>query len=953
MEEKVFPQTVDLSKIKPSSELSIQQIEMELQIKELRATHDDAVRRAAFFQDLFDSAPVGSLVMNDQGKTLRANPIAEQLLGSKSPQFLDEQIGFFLSDKDKTNFRDFHKKIFSFGKTESCRIGLIREDGQPVFIHFEGRVSSRTGRECLIVLFDVTEHRQTGEVLLKSNEQLTELSQALQLEKNRLEAILSNLTQGVLLFDNLSNTLWLNQAAMELYGFSTKDEICTNLGSFVELFDSYYSDGRKMLDFEWPAARALNGEVVRNCESRVKRRDTGKEWIALYNAVPVRDTDEVVQQAVVTINDITEYKKMDEEIRISEERFRIVSEASSDFAYSLGIDPTGKLSLEWVFGNPERITGYSFQEMFSPEAYIDLIIPEDRKIHDQAMEKRMMGQKSSIEYRIRHKAGHIVWINGNSTPIWSDKEKRTIRIIGSMKDITEHKRSCEVRQIDEQRFRILADSAFEGILIISDRGIILEANKQFAEIFGYELSEMIVRPILDFLAPNEHLRASQILENGKEQFGEYQGVRKDGTVFAFEARGRAVEQNGKRVRISVIRDITNRKAIEIELAMAREKAEAANCAKTEFLTHMSHEIRTPMNGIIGTVQVLGFSNLDQEQRELIGIIGKSAQSLLSIVNDVLDLSKIEAGKIELEESEFTLRGSVNDVLQAHKSEFLKKNLLISVEILSEVPDALLGDKLRLKQILLNLLSNAVKFTEKGEILVKVKEEERQSGGTLLHFIVSDTGVGMNQELLEKLFTPFLQADPSVARIYGGTGLGLVISQRLAEFMGGRVWAESEPGRGSAFHVILPFKTLDIPKPLSSFQENRELLSSLWDKKPLNILIAEDHESSRQMVAAFLKKMGHFVEVASDGKEAITQSSRKKFDVILMDIQMPNLDGVEAARQIRLRDQQAKVQTAIIALTAYALKTDREKFLNLGFDGYVSKPMQIKNLVAEMKRCLEL
>jgi len=646
-------------------------------------------------------------------------------------------------------------------------------------------------------------------------------------------------------------------------------------------------------------------------------------------------------------------------------------------------------------------------------------------------------------------------------------------------------------EVSELRFRAVFEGAAIGIAITElANGKVLAVNQAYQKMLGCTSEETQLAEIFDQVThPDDRAKSRQAFERlraGQQDQVQMENryVRRDNSevIVDIDLSVLRNSQGKSKFVLGLATDVTQRRRAEVELQRAKEAAEAASDAKSTFLATMSHEIRTPMNGILGMTELVLDTDLTVEQRENLGLVRLSAESLLSIINDILDFSKIEAGKFELESIPFDLRESLGETMKTLSFRTHQKGLELIYEVQPDVPEALLGDPGRLRQILINLIGNSIKFTEHGEIFVNVTEGSQAPATTFLHFAVKDTGVGIPADKQAKIFEAFSQADGSMARKYGGTGLGLTICARLVEMMGGRIWVESQPGKGSIFHFTAQLGVQDTPSNRAAALQpdqlrdlhvlivddnftNRRVLEGMllrWGMKPTavgggraalqalevakstgrpfplvlldgqmpemdgftladrikgdpdlvgasimmltsaghlgdatrcrelgisgylvkpirqgelldsicqilqkspkksieplvtrhslrenksrsRVLLAEDNAVNQTLAVRLLEKRGYVVTVAGDGRAALAAVEKEPFDLILMDIQMPEMDGFEATLAIRQREQSTGGHVPIIAMTAHALKGDEERCLSAGMDGYVSKPIRSHEL----------
>lgn len=616
--------------------------------------------------------------------------------------------------------------------------------------------------------------------------------------------------------------------------------------------------------------------------------------------------------------------------------------------------------------------GYTAIEINSLGGFLNIFEDSDTAEMTRELLKNQNSWKCEVD--LKTKSGRVITTLLNVDPIRSSSDNCE-GFIFSLTDVTKRKQVEKTLQIRNRAI----EASSNGIVIADVRlpeTPIIYVNKAFEKISGYPITEIIGQPFLFLLNEDENKteknKLISAIKNGRNYSKNISLFKKNGKKVWIEFDISPVFNFvGKLTHyVGVQSDITDQKNAEEELRQyaldlektkktleekatelegAKLKAEEATKAKSEFLANISHEIRTPLNGIIGMTDLVLDTELNAEQKEYLDTVKVSSESLLTIINDILDFAKIEAGKLELYPTKFSLREVIEETTKTLAIRAKQKGLKLENNVDINVPDLLVGDTGRLRQILVNLIGNSLKFTEEGEIKVNVSVEEKLPQKIKLLFSVEDTGIGVPEEKQKDIFKAFDQVAGSNAKNHVGTGLGLAITTQLVELMNGKIWMDNPVNKrnkeseypGSIFNFIIEFGLVD---DFIHIEDNySEIKQNVLLNRQLFILLAEDNRVNQKLASRMLEKLGHEVVIAENGEEVIQKMKQGDFDLILMDVQMPIMDGFQATIKIRESEQNSNKHIPIIALTAYAMKGDREKCLAVGMDGYLSKPINLKEV----------
>ncbi|MGH9438313.1 MAG: PAS domain S-box protein, partial [Terriglobia bacterium] len=880
-----------------TAQLSARNAALQKEVAERKKIEDNLRREKSLLDAIMENIPDAIYFKDRESRFIRVSAGLLRKHGFSQPSEVVGKSDFDFFD------REFAQPAFD-AEQELMRtgIGLVSEETREIWPDRPATWTSHTKS----ALYDA-EGKIAGLIgISRDVTERKEIEQDLLNQKSLFDALMDNIPDAIYFKDRESRFLRVNKGLVLKHGLPSASDAIGKTD-----FD-YFTPECAQESFEAEQKVIKTGQPLIGEEQREVWPDRPDTW-ASTTQMPLYDSSGQIIGAFGVSRDITQRKVIEQEALYQKSLLDALMDSVPDSIYFKDIES------RFIKINKRKAERTGLSDVREAIGKSDF----DFFSHDRAQaafEDEQTILKSGLP--MINKEEHQIWPDRPDT--WCsvtkmplhDRDGNLIGTFGISRDVTERKHSEEALRASEERYRVLFERNLAGVYRTTLDGKILDCNEACTRMFGYASREEQLGSLASegSLGPDGRAAFLKAIRQHKRVTNFESGFRrKDGTVFwALENASLMETHDGSPPLIDgTIIDITELKRTQAELQSAKEAAEAASRAKSEFLANMSHEIRTPMNGILGMTELALDTELSPEQRECLEMVRASANSLLTVINDILDFSKIEAQRLDLDPIEFMLRDSLDETLKTLAFRAHQKGLEFACDVAPEVPEAVIADPTRLRQIIVNLSGNAVKFTEKGEVVLRVQLEAGAGDEPLLHFCVSDTGIGIPREQQKVIFEAFAQADSSTTRRYGGTGLGLSISSRLVELMGGRLWVKSEPGRGSEFHFTIAFG-LPASPPVELPRVDASLL------KGIRVLIVDDNATNRRILHDTLARWGANPSLAGDGESALlalehARQEKASFHLMLVDAGMPKMDGFELAERVK-RDRNLG-DTAILMLTS--------------------------------------
>jgi PAS domain S-box-containing protein len=901
------------------------------------------------YHDILENMEDGYFEVDLTGKFTYANTAVALQVGTNKEHMVGTNFSEYGKEKEVKRVFEAFSKMYKTGKPIN-QFGLLMITPDGTEKHMEITASLIRDNQGQPIGFggvnrDVTERKKAEEALRQNEEKYRTILDNVEVAYYELD-LAGNITGGMYPY---GSPLGLSREEFVGHNFS---EFCDeeNAQALFEIFHNVYLTGQPVKEVEWNITAPDRTKIYTETSAALMRNADG-EPIGFRGI----------------IQDVSERKKAEEALRQSEERLKLAIEGGDLGFWDMNLKAQkGIVNERWA-----EMLGYRMAEIRDVQStWENSLHPEDRERVLEEGRKYQAGEIANyeVEYRAVTKQGNIKWLVTRGAVVEWDEQGSPTRMVGTTKDITERKLDEQEIKNSEQKLSQIINFLPDPTFVIDRESKVLAWNKAMEMLTGIESNSILGKGNYEYAIPFRGERAPMLIDllfqqdealekrylklnrRGETLFSESfnPGLRPGGVYLAGNAQPLYDASGDVMGAIETIRDITDLKRTEEALHKARQEADSASQAKSDFLANMSHEIRTPMNAIMGMAHLLQKTGLTPKQQTYLSKIYASAKSLLGIINDILDFSKIEAGKLDMESVSFDLGDVLDTVSNLVSIPSHEKGLELLFNTGSDVPTNLVGDPLRLGQILINLTNNAVKFTEQGEIVVAIELLEQDQKRIRLRFSVSDTGIGMTEEQAAKLFQPFSQADTSTTRKYGGTGLGLTICKNLVDMMGGEIRVESKLGHGTTFIFTADFRR--------SKHTEKKALEPSPDLRNMRVLVVDDNATSRGILRGILQSLGFEVSLAASGEEGLNEledaSEKHPYDLVLMDWKMPGINGIEASKRIRNHPDLAKIPT-IIMVTAYGREEIMRQADQLGLEGFLIKPVSPSVLFNTIMQALSL
>ncbi|GIU48340.1 histidine kinase [Shewanella sairae] len=883
---------------------------------------------AAWSNAVLESAPEAILIVGERGQLVFSNSRCQKLFGYDEEQMKTLSVDELVPEADRGGHAEQRTQFIAEGRDRKMGLNMgstsmgLKSDGTefPVEISLGLLPKNEDGeQQVAATVRDIT----------------VELAIAQQIKdsENRFRGLVANIP-GVVYRTSIGD-LWMMEYVSDnisnISGYPASDFIENSTRSYKSI----------MVEEDVPLVNSIIEEALLEQKSfevqyRIKHRDGSIHWVQ-EKGKAIYDDNATALWFDGSIHDITSSKLAQEVIVASQRQLETITESIPSTVYQMHWHDDSASQFTFLSSACITTLGFHRNEVLNNfDLVAECIVSEDRADIIQALSgKSSKGMKWTKEFRYQHPVGDTRWLQAGAhgdlqndgSIIWN----------GYLMDITDRKQVDKELEEREAHFRALFDNAGIGIVNVDEKGTILDCNEQFSLYLQVGADEVIGRSFFDYQFDEDRgaTRAlfHELSENGNGCITtEVRLVNQASECMWMDLSLTRLQNSEGKLSSFVLSmaNITSLKLVSQQLSQAKDIADAANKAKSDFLANMSHEIRTPMNAIIGMSQLCLQTDLDSKQQNYVQKIDRASKSLLGIINDILDFSKIEAGKLDIESVPFQLDTMLEDLSDMFSSKVADKQLELLFAVAPNIPRHLEGDPLRLSQVLINLMNNAIKFTEQGEVLLSISQLEQVGKQVVLKFSVRDSGIGLTEEQRNKLFKSFSQADTSTTRRYGGTGLGLAISKQLVELMGGEIGVESQFGNGSTFYFSVSLKVAD-----------EKQLKVEHDVEGKRILVVDDSETARDILRTTLENMGFEVDVAKSGLEAIEACKIQDYAVALIDWQMPEVEGLETAKQIIANQSQPP---KILIVSAHASQDLTIKMTDSGIAGYIPKPISASRLL---------